>query len=92
MDFYRVLWHDICRVGRPFTYVMREWSQQHPILMRLLSYSILLSLVLGQILLSWHFGLWAIPFVLAADGVFILTGHTVWDTVGEYILHDDDFR
>lgn len=90
MDFYRILWHDICRLGRPFTYTIREWSRQHPVLVRLLAYTACLLMVAGQILLPWRFGFWAVPFVLAADGVFIIIGHLYWDTLGPFIKHEQD--
>ena len=90
MDFYRTIWDAIS--DRPFTYTIRQWSQQYPVLNRLLAYTACLLIVAGQILLPWHFGLWAIPFVLAADGAFIAIGHLYWDSLGPNIKHEDDFR
>ena len=81
---YRAAWK---YVGRPFTYVFREWSGEYPLVATLMSLASLGMLAYLDSVLTGVAG-WAVRASLMF--ACLLAGHLFWDTAGAYVKSAKD--
>ena len=75
---YELLWRPTA--GRPWTYVIRDWTLSHPLWAFIVVSTIAAGFVAGQITLTMSFGVVSLPFVLFADFMAFVAGHLFWDS------------
>lgn len=85
------LYEDVWRpyVGRPFTYVMREWRTQNKLLFTMLTCNYLAAVGFAM---TVFFGWYALGLLVLGLAAAALWGHIAWDTRGKHIKHRKDFE